>query len=87
MTKGTLRVLHPDLERYEVETIHRKYNNETHDIEKYVEKETIYLTPKIRKLREKVLSDVMKKLSKKNINITSTEATDTHTIINYEVLS
>ena len=86
MTKGTIRVLHPDLESYEIETIQSKYNYNLEEVQ-YIVKETIYLTPKIRKLREKVLSDVMKKLSKKNINITSTEATDTHTIINYEVKS
>ena len=35
--------------------------------------------------RDKVLKTVMKKLSKKNINIINTDVTDTHTIINYEV--
>lgn len=35
--------------------------------------------------RDKVLKLVMKKLSKKNIKIISTDVTDTHTIINYEV--
>ena len=86
MTKGTIRVLHPDLESYEIETIQSKYNYNLEEVQ-YIVKETIYLTPKIRKSREKILSDVMKKLSKKNITIISTEATSTHTIINYEVLS
>ena len=35
--------------------------------------------------RDKVLKNIMVKLSKKNINIISTDVTDTHTIINYEV--
>ena len=40
---------------------------------------------KTKELREKYLQKVMKKLNKKNINIVSTDVTETHTIINYEV--
>ena len=87
MTKGTIRVLHSDLKRYEVETITIKWDRQLQDFKQTIYTEVVSLTEKIRKEREKTLTNVMKKLSKKNITIISTEVTSTHTIINYEVLS
>ena len=85
MTKGTIRVLHSDLKRYEVETITIKWDRQLQDFKQTIYTEVVSLTEKIRKEREKTLTNVMKKLSKKNITIISTEVTSTHTIINYEV--
>jgi len=80
MTKGMIRVLHPDLDNLKICTTKVHWTMETE-----IRNETISLTPKIRVEREKVLLNVMKKLNKKNINIISTDVTETHTIINYEV--
>jgi len=73
--------LHPDLETYTTQHKHTYWDGRTEERDTHVS-----LTPKIRTEREKCLYQVLKKLSKKNINIISTDATDTHTIINYEVL-
>lgn len=80
MGKGTIRVLHPDLDNLKISTTKVYWSGETE-----IRNEIISLTPKIRAEREKVLLNVMKKLNKKNINIVSTDVTETHTIINYEV--
>ena len=83
MTKGTIRIMHQGVP-YKETIIQRKY-----DANLEIVKETTEIshdsTPKIDKECATTLDKVLKKLNKKNIKIVSTDATDTHTIINYEV--
>lgn len=83
-TKGKIRILQQGA-KYKETIIQRHYGE--NGIEKEVNEIEHNSTPKIDKERESVLTKVMKKLSKKNINILSIEQDEQYTTINYEVQS
>lgn len=85
ITKGKIRIMHKGVKIEDVMT--RRSYDEHGNITITSEVNILPSTPKIDELRRLTMDRVMKKLNKKNIIITGTDADDKYTTIYYEVKS
>lgn len=83
--KGKIRIMHKGVDIEDVMT--RRSYDEHGNITVTNEVRLLPSTPKIDELRKATFDKVMKKLNKKNITITGTDADDKYTTIYYEVRS